>query len=172
MKRTSWIIASISIAAVLISTATNKTYAVQDSGIGEYVDVAPLKGEGWNTPPGHYGLMALYANRFLSNGPANGSYVVTWSFVKPNISQYFVLDVRATGFCAGHIAGAVNIPYATVVQPYNLDRLPTDQPILVVCASGAQSGQVGALLGMMGYQVRILAGGMATVPAADRVNCP
>ncbi len=172
MKRFGWIIASVSIAAVLIAAAINKTYAFQDSGIGEYVDVAPLKGEGWNTPPGHYGLMALYANNFLSKGPLSGNYLVSWSFVKPNLSDYFVLDVRPSGFCSGHIAGAVNIPYAAVAQPYNLDKLPTDQPILVVCGSGALSSQVGALLGMMGYQVRILTGGMATVPAADRVSCP
>jgi len=44
------------------------------------------------------------------------------------------------------------------------DQLPTDRPILVVCASGALSSQVATVLGVLGYNVRNLSGGMAVVP--------
>ena len=58
-----------------------------------------------------------------------------------------------------------NIPYAEVAKPWNLEQLPTDRPILVVCGSGALSSQVATVLGVLGYQVRNLSGGMAVVPA-------
>jgi rhodanese-related sulfurtransferase len=179
MKKISCIIVSILLAAVLLSSTTSRTiYGFQDNGIGEYVNVAPLKHGEWKTPPGHYGLMAMYANRFLSNAQANGNYLILWNTVKTSFSDYFVLDIRAnSAYCLRHIIGAVNIPYATVAEPYNLELLPTEQPILVVCGSGLMSSQVAPLLGMMGYQVRILIGGMGGVPSADyptytKVGCP
>jgi rhodanese-related sulfurtransferase len=171
MRRTGWIISAVLLAVVVIASAIGRQiYAFQDPGNGEYVNVAPLKQDDWKTPPGHYGLMANYANGFLTQAVSNGSFVVTWSYVKPLLGDYFVVDIRSnTAYCAGHISGAVNIPYGTVAQPYNLDKLPTDQPILVMCSSGHQSSQVGAILGMMGYQVRILYTGMLAVPTANRV---
>jgi rhodanese-related sulfurtransferase len=171
MKRSGWISASVLLAALVISSAMGKQiYGFQDPGIGEYANVAPLKPDDWRTPPGHYGLMANYANIFLTQAASNGSFVVTWSYLKPLLTDYFVVDVRANSvYCAGHISGAINIPYGTVAQPNNLDKLPTDQPILVVCSTGHQSSQVGAILGMLGYQVRILFSGMQAVPPADRV---
>ncbi len=172
MKTINWMIVTILTAVVLISPATKGIYGFQDSGIGEYVNVAPLKIDDWTTPPGHYGLMASYANTFLSAGPSNGNYVVTWDFVKNNLSEYFVVDVRSNAaYCTSHIIGSINIPYATVAKPYNLDKLPTDQPILVVCSTGIMSGQVAAILGMMGYQVRILSGGIGAVPSASKTAC-
>jgi hypothetical protein len=129
MGKLSILVASILLAAVLISSAPSKIYGDQDSGIGDFVNVAPLKHGDWKTPPGHYGLLALYADSFLSASPLNGSYQVTWSFVEPDLSDYFIVDVRPnTAYCTNHIIGAVNIPYATVAKPYNLDKLPTDQP--------------------------------------------
>ena len=161
------LVASVLLAALVMSSAIGKQiYGFQDPGIGDYVNVAPLKHDDgrtppghddWRTPPGHYGLMANYANIFLTQAASNGSFLVTWAYVKPLLSDYFVVDIRAnSAYCAGHIGGAINIPYGTVAQPNNLDKLPTDQPILVVCATGHQSSQVGAILGMLGYQVRIL----------------
>jgi len=174
MKRTSWIVAAILLAAVLISWAPSKIYGFQDPGIGEYVNVAPLKHGDWQTPPGHYGLMAHYANSFLSDAPSNGNYLILWSLVQPDLSDYCIVDIRpATAYCTNHIIEAINIPYATVAEPYNLEKLPTDRrPILVVCGSGLLASQVAPLLGMMGYQVRILINGMGAVPPEYKVPCP
>jgi len=173
MRRTKTTALLFAAAAVLILLATSKISGFQDPGIGEYVNVAPLKHGEWKTPPGHYGLMASYANSFLSKAPSNGNYQVTWSFVQPDVSDYFVLDVRSnSAYCGGHIIGAVNIPYAMVAEPYNLAKLPVDQPILVVCGTGMLSSQVAPILGMMGYQVRILTTAMKDVPQADKETCP
>jgi rhodanese-related sulfurtransferase len=145
-------------------------------GVGDYANGAAPKHANWTIPPGPYGLIASYADEFLSNGPSNGSYMITWATLSDTtdnpaladqLDDFFILDVRATAaFNARHLPGAVNILYPDVAKPWNLERLPTDRPILVVCASGAMSSQVGAVLGTLGYNVRVLSGGMASVPAS------
>ena len=147
--------------------------------VGDYASGAAPKGGGWNVPPGQYGLLASYADFFLSNGPNNGSYVITWAILTGNdnpdkadvLADFFIVDVRtATVFSGGHLAGAVNLPYPDLAKPSSLAVLPTDRPILVVCGSGLQSAQGAAILGMLGYNVRILSGGMAVVPASYKVT--
>jgi len=83
------------------------------------------------------------------------------------LADFFILDIRgATAYSLRHLPGATNIPYAEVAKPWNLDQLPTDRPILVVCTSGALSSQVATVLGVLGCSVRSLLGGMAVVPAS------
>lgn len=133
--------------------------------VGDHASTAP---RGWPVPPGHYGLLASYADGFLLAGP----FTITWSAlndltdapgVPDELDDFFVLDVRTEAqYNARHIPGAVNIPFAVVV-PW-LAELPADQPILVVCGSGLMSGEVGAILGMLGYEIRVLVGGMTSVP--------
>ena len=148
----------------------------QAQGVGDYASGAAPKHSNWTIPPGPYGLIASYADDFLSNGAANGNYITTWAVLTDAIDDpdkadqlddFFILDVRgATAFNLRHLPGAINIPYAAVAKPWNLDRLPTDQPILVVCGSGALSSQVATVLGVLGYSVRSLLGGMAVVPVS------
>jgi rhodanese-related sulfurtransferase len=148
----------------------------QAQGVGDYASGAAQKHSDWTMPPGPYGLIASYADGFLSNGSANGNYMISWAILSDTnddasladqLDDFFVLDVRATtAFNLRHLSGATNIPYAEVAKPWNLDQLPTDRPILVVCASGALSGQVATVLGVLGYNVRFLSGGMAAVPVS------
>ena len=64
----------------------------------------------------------------------------------------FILDVR-TGeeFAAGHLQGAVNIPYDVIEQ--NRDALPenTARRIVVYCRSGRRSAIAASTLQKMGY---------------------
>jgi rhodanese-related sulfurtransferase len=148
----------------------------QAQGVGDYASGAAPKHSDWTIPPGPYGLIASYADDFLSNGPAHGNYMTTWAVLTDAIedpdkadqlADFFILDVRGTpAFNLRHLPGAINIPYAAVAKPWNLDQLPTDQPILVVSGSGALSSQVATVLGMLGYNVRNLSGGMAVVPVS------
>jgi rhodanese-related sulfurtransferase len=183
MKRISCVIAPTFLAIVVIFSAATVVFGDQDPGIGEYVNVAPEKSYDWRTPPGHFGLMASYADEFFSNGPSNGYYMVTWTFLNDGIddplkadelNDFFIVDVRAPAdYCKGHLPGAINIPSATLAKPWNLSLLPTQQPILVVCPSGILSSQAVAILGMMGYQVRVLKGGMNGLPTTVLLDkCP
>jgi len=59
----------------------------------------------------------------------------------------------------GYIEGAVNIPLRELLA--NLDKLPSDQPIVVYCVTGHRAGMAMAALKLLGYtDVRNLAGGL------------
>ncbi|MGD9100806.1 MAG: rhodanese-like domain-containing protein, partial [Anaerolineae bacterium] len=79
----------------------------------------------------------------------------------------FLLDVRQPDeFEGGFIEGAVNVPLRELGQ--NLDQLPMDQPIAVVCGSGHRSTVAMTALQMLGYEdVTSLAGGMKAWTAAQ-----
>lgn len=63
-----------------------------------------------------------------------------------------LLDVRSPAeFAAGHLPGALNVPVQNLSG--QLDRLSTNQPIVVYCASGARSGQARRFLRRKGYTV-------------------
>lgn len=71
--------------------------------------------------------------------------------------SFFVVDIRATGdYCNGHIPGAVNIPFRTVAVPANLEMLPIDRPILVVCYTGHTASQTTMLYNLLGYEAYAL----------------
>ena len=146
----------------------------QAQGVGNYASGAAPKHSDWTVPPGPYGLIASYGDAFLSSGAANGNYMISWAALTDTndnpeqadqLGDFFVVDVRPrAAFNARHLPGATNILYAEIAKPWNLELLPADQPILVVCASGALSSQVATILGMLGYNVRFLTGGMNAVP--------
>jgi len=53
-------------------------------------------------------------------------------------ADHILVDVRsASEFSNGHIPGAINIPLHDLAS--RSDELPTDKPIVVVCASGNRS---------------------------------
>lgn len=78
----------------------------------------------------------------------------------------FLIDVREPDeYDEGHIPGAVNIPMRTLAQA--LDDIPTDQPIVVYCASGHRAAMSLTGLQMMGLSgSRAFPGGYGAWEAA------
>jgi rhodanese-related sulfurtransferase len=74
----------------------------------------------------------------------------------------FVLDVRSRReYAAGHIPGAVNIPYSKL--PLRLDQLGSDKSVevIVYCQTGQLAASAKDLLALAGYtNVRDLEGHM------------
>lgn len=116
----------------------------------------------------HYVLVGIFVTllvAFLVNeGKQGGAAITTGNLVNLiNREGAVVLDVRdSKEFLQGHIAGAVNIPYA------NLDnRLPELDPykekaVVLVCKMGQHASAAGRKLKTDGFtNVRRLAGGMA-----------
>ena len=61
-----------------------------------------------------------------------------------------VIDVRnPEDYEEGHIPGAVNIPIRDI--PDNLNAIPTDSPVWIVCQTGWRTGMAVSSLRMMGY---------------------
>lgn len=63
---------------------------------------------------------------------------------------HMLLDIReAQEVAAGAIEGSVHIPMNTI--PNNLDKLPKDKPLVVMCHVGGRSAQVTHWLRSQGY---------------------
>jgi rhodanese-related sulfurtransferase len=156
----------------LVFAATPLLAAADDEhGVGEYVREAAPHGPGAAIAPGHYGLIAKYADRFLSTppGPHRTIYAATLMDGEDDpdtadeIYDFFVLDIRRPAdYCAGHIDGAVNIPFEEVAKPGNLAQLPADMPILVVCYTGHTASQINSILNLLGYNAWTLRFGMTS----------
>lgn len=64
--------------------------------------------------------------------------------------RVFVLDVRTPQeFAAGHVPGAVNIPYDQVAS--HLGEIPKDEQIVLYCHSGRRAGLAAEELAASGY---------------------
>jgi rhodanese-related sulfurtransferase len=140
-------------------------------GIGEYVSEAAPHGPGAAIPAGHYGLIAKYADAFLSNPPGPHRTIYAETLMDDaddpdsadQLHDFFLLDIRKSAdFCAGHTIDIVNIPFEEVAKPENLAILPTDMPILVICYTGHTASQINSILNMLGYNAWTLRFGMTS----------
>lgn len=116
---------------------------------------APAK----EAPAASFDLTAVVGD-FAANIPDGWMNVGKLDDVKAAIEAgAYLIDVREPNeYAEGHIPGAVNIPIRTLAQ--NLDKVPTDQPVLVYCASGHRAGMATAALRELGYDnVRAFSGG-------------
>ena len=74
--------------------------------------------------------------------------------------ELFILDIRsAEDYAAGHIAGAINIPFGAGMQE-SFSQIPTDKPVIVYCYTGQTASQVLGVLRMLGYEAYNMSGGM------------
>lgn len=143
-----------------------------DAGIGEIVSQAAPKGPNTAIVPGHYGLIAGYADNFLTEAYPLGYRNISFGVVKNNLSSYFIVDTRqCVHYCQGHLPGAVNIPYQFLAKPWNLAQLPTDNSqIVALCYTGQTGSQATAILNLLGYNAYNLRFGMLAVAGSSTVN--
>lgn len=73
-----------------------------------------------------------------------------------------VVSIRqADAYAEGHIAGAINIPWAKGMQE-QFSQLPKDEQIFVYCYSGQTAGQTVAIMKLLGYDAASIKSGMGT----------
>ena len=93
------------------------------------------------------------------------AHAQTYSFngVKSNV----VIDVRTPQeFSAGHINGAINIPYDQIEAHRSLlDKIKKDENVLVYCRSGRRSEIAKQTLNDLGYKNVQNGGGMDSLVA-------
>ncbi len=87
----------------------------------------------------------------------------TYNGVKPAL----VIDVRTPDeFAAGHIEGALNIPYDRIGKDIRTVKgLQKDQPVLLYCRSGRRSAIAKAALEKEGYRQVLDGGGINDLAA-------
>ncbi|QDE33180.1 MULTISPECIES: rhodanese-like domain-containing protein [Shewanella] len=75
-----------------------------------------------------------------------------------------VIDVRtAEEFAAGHINGAINIPFDQIVPQLAKLNLAKDTDVVLYCRSGRRSGMAQNALVKQGYSKTYNAGGLDTL---------
>ncbi|NMW85608.1 rhodanese-like domain-containing protein [Peptoniphilus sp. AGMB00490] len=77
-----------------------------------------------------------------------------------NIKDAYIIDVREDIELkeTGTIKGAIHIPMNMV--PNNLNKIPKDKEIYILCRSGRRSYEVASYLRELGYDAVNLAGGI------------
>lgn len=121
------------------------------SEAGEPVSTDPVAGESYATPEINPDLVAA-ADNFLSNLPEGYFAIGTVEKLEEAMDAgALLIDVREPNeFAEGAIPGAINLPLRTVAA--SLDQIPTDQPVVVYCASGFRAALATGALHLMGYE--------------------
>lgn len=105
-------------------------------------------------------IVAFLAYRMFA--PTKGVNKLSATELKQHLDDRnrFYLDVRTPGeFKGNHIKGFKNIPLQ--VLPSQLDKIPKDKEIIVICQSGMRSKQAVKQLKRAGYtHVTEVSGGM------------
>lgn len=86
-------------------------------------------------------------------------------------ANFTLLDIRTQGE-AGIVAvsseNSIHIPLKDLFENANLERLPSDAPIIVVCHSGTRATMAAIGLQQLGFrQVHVLVGGLVALADAD-----
>lgn len=86
-------------------------------------------------------------------------------------TDFTLLDIRTKGE-AGIVAvsseNGVHIPLKNLFEKANLDTLPTDKPVVVVCHSGTRATIAAIGLKQLGFKkVHVLKGGLVALADAD-----
>ncbi len=102
-------------------------------------------------------------------GVAAHATEVTFNGTKPQA----IIDVRTPAeYAAGHIDGAVNIPFESIGEKIGLLKgIGKDSAILLYCQSGRRSGLAKTTLEQQGYRKVSNGGGIATLEKALK-PCP
>lgn len=101
------------------------------------------------------------AEGYFANYPEDKNLINEKAFVEKLQAgeELFILDIRSTkDFEESHPRGAVNIPWKEV--GVNLDKLPADQTIYILCYSGQTAGQTVSLLNVAGFDAKSVRFGM------------
>lgn len=95
----------------------------------------------------------------------------SWNYITPpelqkkGTKSFFLLDVRRKeDFAKGHIRGATNIFWQDLLKKGNLEKLPKDKKILLVCYVGHTASQMMVALRLLGYDALTLKFGMGISP--------
>ncbi len=106
-------------------------------------------------------LMALMMSKISVAQDMNP--VVAWDKINKGA---MILDVRtAEEFAAGHLEGAINIPFNIALNELNKQNIAKDTAIVLYCRSGRRSGIANDELVAAGYTQTYNGGGVATLSA-------
>ena len=136
----------------------------QTEGYEAYIDTeeTALPQDTYEVDPAALEAIAAYYKEATSNTISSFNFKPEslMQLVDAESEDYTILSVRqAEDYAKGHIAGAINIPFAKGMQE-QFSQIPTDKPVVVYCYTGQTSSQTTAILRLLGYEAYSLQGGM------------
>lgn len=131
---------------LLIGLGQQTVLAATFLGTGE------ISQAGMSTLSEHYDLESDI-DLFLGSLPLSHYVISNIADLKSQMEdpRTVLIDVRELSeYQLGHIPGAINIPLRDLTQ--NLDKIPSDLPIVLYCSSGYRSGMGVMALHLLGYE--------------------
>ena len=105
-------------------------------------------------------------SKFIEDTKDDWNYMTPEELNKKDLKDFYLLDTRREeDFSKGHIKGANNIFWLDLFKEENLEKLPKDKKIVVICYVGHTASQVMVLLKLLGYKAMALKFGMGISPA-------
>jgi len=116
--------------------------------------------------------LAYYFNEYLQTTSEDWNYITPQQLYQLLYSEdrlpekpCYLLDVRKKkDYLNQHIPGSVNIFWLDLFKEKNLEKLPKDCLIVLICYLGHTASQVLTLLKLLGYQVVVLKFGLGLTP--------
>jgi rhodanese-related sulfurtransferase len=111
-------------------------------------------------------LLIQNFTNFLENTKDDWNYITPSDFYKNYYNKKpFVLDLREKNdFNQFHIKGSTNIFWLDLMKKENLNKLPKNKKIFLMCYVGHTSSQALVLLKMLGYNVTAIKFGFGKSP--------
>lgn len=105
----------------------------------------------------------------VTRGAQGGTLSPSAAVMLMNREKAVVVDVcEADEFAAGHVVGARNIPLGQLEERLASEVKNRDNPLILVCATGARSGRAVAIAKKLGYEkAQSMAGGLGAWKSAN-----
>lgn len=116
-----------------------------------------------HTPPNE--IIRKAAHAYLSATPEDMRIISASALLRSlesgEAEGLAVVDIRSEAeFEAGHIPGALTIPFKGAAEREALGRLPQGKRLVIVCKSGHTASMLNAIYTMLGYEAVTLKDGM------------
>ncbi len=111
--------------------------------------------------------MAKKMNDVLITAKEEGHWQIladeVYMWIKTKKTDFLVVDVRPNPaeYKEGHIPWAIYIPYNEILKPENMEKLPKDKKIILVCVTGQVQNLPIVPLRVLGYNAYTMSFGHA-----------
>lgn len=99
-------------------------------------------------------VLAEYLGEYVNHEPFPAMIMSTDvnNAVLTSSTDMYIMDTRAaTDYNAGHIKGAVNVPFGDLLRHYEDNSLESKETVVILCYSGQGASYGTSLLRMLGY---------------------
>ncbi len=118
-------------------------------------------------------ILLPYLRDYINQTSKDWNYITPYDFyhqymLTNKIKDIYLLDIRKKSeYDKFHIKGAHNIFWLDLLKYHNLQKLPKDKSIFLICYVGHTSSQAMTLLKLLGYHVVSIKFGYGKSPAFE-----